>query len=105
MILPSGGIGGVVQRGDHGEFAPSRVSSHTLNCGGSKVTFPAPRYTYQTTRRPTALYGMLPTRGAEYAGGRGAVGWREAAVAVSCPSGATFSAAPGGCPSFGTPSS
>src|SRR5262245_63500414 len=32
--LLSGGIGGVLQPTAQGEFAPSRVSCHALNCGG-----------------------------------------------------------------------
>ena len=41
--LPSGGTGGGTQPFAHGEFAPARVSSHTLACKGLKLTFPAPR--------------------------------------------------------------
>src|SRR5437867_6000915 len=57
--LLSAGIGGVFQPAAHGEFAPSRVSCHALNCGGSKVTSPAPRYFNQTSRSPVAELGTV----------------------------------------------
>ena len=57
--LLSAGIGGVLQPAAHGEFAPSRVSSQALNCGGSKVTSPAPRYFSQTSRSPVAELGTV----------------------------------------------
>ena len=41
--VASGGTGGTVQPGAHGESEPSRVSSQALNCSGAKVTLPAPR--------------------------------------------------------------
>ena len=41
--------------GAHGEFAPVRVSSHTLICSGVKVTLPGPRYMNQERCRPTFL--------------------------------------------------
>ena len=43
VITPSAGMSGATQIGAHGEFAPVRVSSQGLICGGSKVTAPAPR--------------------------------------------------------------
>src|SRR5262245_1346548 len=48
------GIGGVFQPIAHGEFAPSRLSCQALNCGGSNVTSPLPRYFTHTNRRPVA---------------------------------------------------
>src|SRR5262245_32534740 len=57
--LLSGGIGGVLQPAAHGEFAPSRVSCHAVNCGGSKVTSAAPRYFIQTSRSPVAEFGTV----------------------------------------------
>src|SRR5688572_23593918 len=57
--LLSVGIGGVLQPAAQGEFAPLRVSSHALNCGGSKVTSPAPRYLNHTTLKPVAEFGTV----------------------------------------------
>src|SRR6185503_5303106 len=53
--LPSAGISGATQTGAQGEFAPVRVSSHTLICSGVKVTFPGPRYKNHERWRPTFL--------------------------------------------------
>ena len=56
---PSGGTGGGSHPDAHAEFAPSRISSHTEVCGGSKVTVtPEPRYTNQESLRPEALSGV-----------------------------------------------
>src|SRR6516225_4884143 len=62
--LLSAGIGGVFQPTAHGEFAPLRVSCHAVNCGGSNVTSPAPRYFIHTSRSPVAESGTvrLPPR-------------------------------------------
>src|SRR5262245_9096237 len=57
--LLSAGTGGVLQPRAHGEFAPLRVSSHALNCAGSKVTSPAPRYCSHTRRSPVAEVGTV----------------------------------------------
>ena len=57
--LLSAGIGGVFQPTAHGEFAPLRVSCHAVNCGGSNVTSPAPRYFIHTSRSPVAESGTV----------------------------------------------
>ena len=43
------------QPGDQGDSSPSRVSSQTLICCGSKITSPDPRKTNQDIRSPVAL--------------------------------------------------
>src|SRR4029453_18969776 len=53
--LPSAGISGATHTGAQGEFAPVRVSSHTLICSGVKVTLPGPRYRNHERCRPTFL--------------------------------------------------
>src|ERR687897_2820443 len=55
VTLPSGGIGGATHTGDHGELAPTRVSSHDMICSGVNCTRPLPRYTNHDTWRPTFL--------------------------------------------------
>src|SRR5262245_30100590 len=57
--LLSGGMGGVRQPGAQGEFAPLRVSCQAVNCGGSNVTSPAPRYFSHTSRSPVAEFGTV----------------------------------------------
>ena len=60
-LLPAG-TGGVTQPGDCGAFWPSRSSSQALNCGGSNLMLPAPRYTNQENRNPVALVGTILVR-------------------------------------------
>src|SRR5882724_1867616 len=84
-VLPSAGIGSATQIGAHGEFAPARVSSHGLTCGGSNVTLaPAgPRYRNHETWRPTFLPTVTLDGGCMARFGRAAASDRPAAAAAS----------------------
>src|SRR5262245_17946710 len=87
--LLSGGTGGVLHPADQGELPPSRRSSHTLVCGGSNSTAPAPRYLNHDRRRPVAELGtkwLWPTRKAGIGRGLGLPSSVATAVSVTgCP--------------------